>query len=178
MRSYRVEGIILKRKDFGEADRILTVFTKYQGKIKVVAKGVRKINSRRAGHVELLNKSIITIHVGKLPILTEAETISHYSILKSDLKKAGYAFYICELVDGLIAEYQENKAVYNLLELTLYELEIIKDPRPLIKRFEQEILILLGFWPREQMFLEDSDRFIEDLMERKIKTKRILPEFS
>lgn len=178
MRSYKTEGIVIKRKNFGEADRILTVFAKYQGKIKIVAKGVRKINSRRASHVELLNHSIITIHVGKLPILTEAETISHYSLLKNDLKKAGYAFYICELVDGLTAEHQENRNVFRLLEQTLYDLEIIKDPRPLIKRFEQEILILLGFWPKEQMFLEDSDSFIEDIMERKIKTKRIFPDLS
>ena len=43
MRSYRIEGIIIKRRDFGETDRILTVFTKTQGKISVIAKGVRKI---------------------------------------------------------------------------------------------------------------------------------------
>lgn len=175
MRSYRVEGIILKRKDFGETDRILTVFAKHRGKIKIVAKGVRKISSRRAPHVELLNQSILTVHEGKLPILTEAETINHFSGLKNDLKKAGYAFYICELVDGLNPLHQENRSVFSLLERTLYDLEIIQDPRPLIKRFEQEILILLGFWPRERMFLEDSDRFIEGIMEKKIKTKRIFP---
>ena len=178
MRSYKIEGIVIKRKDFGEADRILTVFARHQGKIKVVAKGVRKISSRRAPHVELLNQSIITIHDGKIPTLTEAETIRHYSQLKNDLKKAGYAFYICELVDGLTAEHQENRNVFRLLEQTLYDLEIVRDPRPLIKRFEQEILILLGFWPKEQMFLEDSDRFIEDIMEKKIKTKRIFPDLS
>lgn len=176
MRSFKTLGIIIKRKNFGEADRILTIITPYQGKIKIVAKGVRKINSRRGAHVELLNKSILTIHEGKLPILTEAETIKHYALLKSDLRKAGYAFYICELVDGLTAEHQENRNVFNLLERTLYDLEIIRDPRPLIKRFEQEILILLGFWSRERMFLEDSDSFIENIMEKKIKTKRILPD--
>ena len=43
-----------------------------------------------------------------MPILTEAETINHYSLLKNDLKKAGYAFYICELMDGLLAYHQEQ----------------------------------------------------------------------
>lgn len=175
MHAFKTEGIIIKRKNFGEADRILTVVTPHRGKIKIVAKGVRKINSRRAPHVELLNLSIITVHDGKLPILTEAETINHYPALKNNLKKAGYAFYICELLDGLLAEHQENRAVFKLLEQTLLELEIIKDPRPLIKRFEQEILILLGFFPKERMFLEDSDSFIEGIMEKKIKTKRIFP---
>ena len=45
---------------------------------------------------------------------------------------------------------KNNRAIYSLLEQTLYDLEIVKDPKPLIKKFEQEILILLGFWPREQ----------------------------
>jgi len=56
MKSYKTEGIIIKRKNFGEADRILTIFTKNKGKISIVAKGVRKINSRRAPHIELLQK--------------------------------------------------------------------------------------------------------------------------
>jgi len=173
MRSFRVEGIVIKRKDFGEGDRILTVFTKQRGKIQVIAKGVRKVSSRRSPHVELLNESIIGVYDGKLPILTEADCLNHFSLLKEDLEKAGWAFYICELVDGLLAENQENREVYNLIQRTLFELEIIQDPRPIIKRFEQEILILLGFWPKNRLFLEESEAYIEDIMEKKIKTKRI-----
>lgn len=175
MRVFKTEGIIIKRKNFGEADRILTIFTKRHGKIKIIAKGVRKITSRRSSHVELLNLCVIGVHEGKMPILTEAESLNHHSNLKNDLKKAGYGFYICELIDGMLAEQQENRAVFGLLERTLLELEIIKDPRPLIKKFEEEMLILLGFWPRDRMFLEDSDMFIEAVLERKIKTKRIFP---
>jgi|SRR3989344_1602782 len=177
MRSYKLEGIIIKRKNFSEADRILTVFSKNRGKIQVMAKGVRKITSRRAAHVELLNLSSLSLHEAKMLILTEAQTINHFSSLKNDLRKASFAFYICELVDGLNPFHQENRAVFNLLEKTLYDLEIEEDPRRRIKRFEQEMLILLGFWPRERMFLEDSDRFIEGIMEKKIKTKRIFSDF-
>lgn len=177
MRSYKTEGIIIKRKDFGEADRILTVFTKNQGKIKIVAKGVRKISSRRSSHVELLNQSILTIHDGKIPILTEAETIKHYSILKNDLKKCGFAFYICELIDGLLPEHQENRAVFNLMQDVLVRLQTEAKPRDLISKFEQDLLVSLGFWPKERLFIEDSDAFIEDIIERKIKSKRIIQLF-
>lgn len=177
MRSYKTEGIIIKRKDFGEADRILTVLTKNQGKIKVVAKGVRKISSRRASHVELLNQSILTIHDGKMPILTEAETIKHYSILKSDLEKCGFAFYICELIDGLLAEYQENRSAFNLMQDALIRLQTETKPWNLISKFEQDLLVSLGFWPKTQLFIEDSDAFIEDIIERKIKSKRIIQLF-
>lgn len=176
MRSFKTEGIIIKRKNYGEADRILTVLTKNKGKISVLAKGVRKISSRRASHIELLNLSVINCHEGRMPILTEVETISHYSSLKSDLTRAGYAFYVCELVDGLLAEHQENRAAFHLLQGVLYDLETENDPRKRIKRFEQELIILLGFWPKEQVFVEDSESFIEDIMEKKIKTKRIIPQ--
>lgn len=174
MRSYRVQGIVIKRTDFGEADRILTVFTRHQGKIKVIAKGVRKINSRRGPHIELLNNCVLTLHEGKMPILTEAETIYHYSLLKNDLRRAGFAFYICELVDGLLAEHQESRSTFDLVERVLKRLETDESPKMLIKNFEQEILVNLGFWPKTHLAIEDSDAFIEDIIERKIKTKRIL----
>ena len=174
MRSYRTEGIVIKRKDFAEADRLLTVFTRYQGKINIIAKGVRRIKSRRSPHVELLNQSILNIHESRMPILTEAQTIYHYSLLKNDLRKAGWAFYVCELLDGLLADGQENRAVYDLTQKTLLKLETTDNPKILISNYQQELLINLGFWPRKQALIEDSDAFIEDIIERKIKTKRIL----
>lgn len=174
MRAYRVEGIVIKRKDFGEADRILTVFTRHQGKIKIMAKGVRKINSRRSAHVELLNHCALTLHEGRVPILTEAETIYHYSPLKNDLRRAGFAFYICELVDSLLAEHQESRSTFDLVDTVLKRLETDENPKMLIKNFEQEILTNLGFWPKTHLAIQDSDAFIEDIIERKIKTKRIL----
>ncbi|MBI2622470.1 DNA repair protein RecO, partial [Candidatus Microgenomates bacterium] len=73
MRSYRAEGIILKRTNFGEADRFLTVFSKRHGKIKILAKGVRRITSRRGPNIELFNLATLYIHKGRhLDILTEA----------------------------------------------------------------------------------------------------------
>jgi len=174
MRSYRVEGIVIKRRDFGESDRILTVVTRHQGKIKLIAKGVRKINSRRAAHIELLNHCVLNIHDAKLPIVTEAETLKHFSELKNDLRRASYAFYICELLDGLLPEHQENMAAFHLAENTLFKLETSQDPKALISKFEQEMLINLGYWPTQQAAIQDSDQFIEEIIERKIKTKRIL----
>ena len=167
MRVFKTEGIIIKRKNYGEADRILTVFTRHHGKVKVMAKGVRKIFSRRSSHVELLNLTVLNLHIGKMLILTEAETLNHFPLLKNNLKKSGLAFYVCELVDGLTAENQENRAVFSLLSQTLSELEEREDDRLIISKFEQQILEILGFWPKDRLFLEDSDGFIEDIMERK-----------
>ncbi|MDP3973644.1 MAG: DNA repair protein RecO [Candidatus Daviesbacteria bacterium] len=145
MRGFRVEGIILKRRNFGEADRILTVFTLQRGKISVLAKGVRRITSRRAGSVELLNRSILYLHVGKgMPILTEAQSLDTYSKLKNDLTLSTYSFHIIELVDKLTAENQENRILYEHLVEVFKRLE--RNPRQiLIRAFEAKILANLGF---------------------------------
>ena len=114
------KSIVLKRKNFGEADRILTVFTTHRGKISVLAKGVRRITSRRAGNVELLNRVSIFLHQTKgMPILTEAVSLDTYPKLKGNLKLSTVAFHIIELVDKLTAENQENRSLYTeLVEVT------------------------------------------------------------
>lgn len=145
MFSFKTEGIILKRRNFGEADRILTIFSLKKGKISVLAKGVRRITSRRAGNVELLNRTVIYLHQGQgLPILTEAESLDTFSKLKGDLTLSTYAYHIIELVDKLTAENQENRVLYEYLVEVLKRLE--RRPRQiLIRAFETKILSNLGF---------------------------------
>ena len=145
MRGFKTEGIVLKRRNFGEADRILTVFTKQRGKISVLAKGVRRITSRRAGNVELLNRVSIFLHQTKgMPILTEAESLETYSTIKQDLKLSSVAFHILELVDKLTAENQESPKLYQDLVEVLKRLE--SSPRQIfIRAFEVKILSLMGF---------------------------------
>ncbi|MBI2019899.1 DNA repair protein RecO [Candidatus Daviesbacteria bacterium] len=145
MRAFKTEGIILKRRNFGEADRILTVFTPFKGKISVLAKGVRRITSRRGGNIELLNKVIIYLHQTKgMPILTEAKALETYPKLKQDLTLSTYAFHILELVDKMTAENQENRVLYTHLVEVLSRLE--KEPRQiLIRAFEAKALSNLGF---------------------------------
>lgn len=178
MRLQKTEAIIIKRKNFSEADRIITVFTKTQGKISVKASGVRRVKSRRGPHVELLNWTMLSLYNGhKFPILTEAETIEPFSYIKDDLKKTGTAFYICELVDGLCPENQENRPVFNLILQTLQNLRS-KDHSSEVENFEITLLRLLGFWPHDKKLDEKSHKFvIESILERRLKTARILPLF-
>lgn len=181
MRSIKAEGIVIKRRNYREADRILTIFTKSNGKIKVIAKGVRRITSRRSPHVELLNYSVFNLHKTTygMPILTEVESLKDFSTLKKDLKKIGRAYHICELIDGLCAENQENEEIFTLLKLALET--ISKDDRhDLISyRFELKLLKLLGFSNDDKVLgEEDMQNFIESILERKLKTKQMLSKFS
>lgn len=158
MQGIKVEGIILKRRNLGEADRILTVFTHQKGKISVLAKGVRRITSRRSGNVELLNRVLMFLHQGKnLFILTEATSLDTFQKLKENLTLSTMAFHIIELVDKLTAENQENMILYEDLATLLQKLA--KHPRQiLVRAFEIKILSKLGFADfQEDMALQFKD---------------------
>lgn len=175
MRAFKTEGIVIKRKNVGEGDRILTVFSKNRGKIQMRAKGVRKISSRRAGHIELLNYCVFSLHQGKsMPILTEVEAREDFYDLKKDLKKISLAYHICELVDGLCAENQENYEIFLLLGRTLRKISIQNNLKDVIRNFELELLRLLGFYSRLERIELNTHEFIENILERKLKSKQVI----
>lgn len=179
MRSYKTEGIVLKRKNIGEADRILTVFTQKYGKIQVKAPGVRRIISRRSAHIELLNYSTLTLYRSShlhMPIVIEAQTLENYALIKDDLKKIGLAFYICELVYNFCPENQENYKIFYLVKNTLLSLENSSNTSFVVDNFEKELLELLGFTPKSYQ-LENRQIFMENILEKRLRTKDLLHYF-
>lgn len=173
MRTFRAEGIVIKRQNFGEADRIVTLFTKRFGKVRILAKGVRRIQSRRGPNVELFNRAVFFVHKGRtFDVLTEVQLQYTFPRIRENLELIGLAYYVCELVDGLCAEHQPHPNVYDLLIEALTELD-----RGMIQRFEVGILSELGFLPRDKV-VPDTTSFIENILERKLKSKRILPSLS
>jgi recombinational DNA repair protein (RecF pathway) len=144
MSSLTIEGIILKRINFGEADRVLTVLTKNLGKISDIARGVRKITSRRAGNVELLNIVKLGLFKGKGYTLTEAESIETFPKIKSNLAVSTAAFHILELANRFLPENQPNFRSYDLIIETFKKIE--ENPRQIfVRAFEVKFLTLLGF---------------------------------
>ncbi len=115
-RSYSTEGIILKHTDLGEADRILTLFTPHKGKVRVVAKGVRRPISKKTGHLELLCRSQLHVALGRnLDIVTQAQSIENFSHLRTDLWHMTCGFYLAELIERFIEDDTVHLDVYNLL---------------------------------------------------------------
>jgi DNA repair protein RecO (recombination protein O) len=180
MRSFRAEGIVIKRSNYSEADRIVTIFTKKNGKIKVKAAGVRRITSRRSPHIEPLNYCIFGLYQGRNMLsLTEVESKESFPLLKKDLKRIGLAYHVCELIDGLCAENQENQDVFMLLGRTLRKLSKEENLPQIIYEFELELLRLLGFHkPVESTVKINTQELIENILERRLKTKQILPQLS
>ncbi len=188
MRSYKTEAIIIKRRNFGEADRVLTVLTRTYGKIQVRAPGVRKITSRRSSHIELLNLTLFTLYRNShasFPTVTEAQAQEEFLSIKKTLQKIGFAYYICELIDTLCAERVEDRKIFFLVRDTLFKLNnySLDNNRTMqqwnnevIDDFEDELLVALGFLPRYHK-VYDKRIFIESILEKKLRTKRLLPLF-
>jgi hypothetical protein len=121
--SFRAEALVLRHSDWGEADRLLTLFTRELGKVRAIAKGVRKIRSRKAGHLEPFTRVSLQLARGRdLLIVTQAETVDAYLPLGESLVLTGYASYVIELLDRFTYEEGENRALYSLLTDTLARL--------------------------------------------------------
>jgi DNA repair protein RecO (recombination protein O) len=115
-RLYRTQAVVLKHIDLGEADRLVTVFTPHLGKLRLVAKGVRKPTSRKAGHLESFVRTSLLIARGRnLDIITQAEMVEPYWELRRDLRRMSHAYYVGEVVDHFGEEQAENTALYELL---------------------------------------------------------------
>ncbi len=148
-RSIRVEGVILRHSDFGEADRLLTIFTREAGKLRAIAKGVRKARSRKAGHVEPFTRTSLQLARGRdLFILTQAEAVDGFATLREDLVLLGYASYIIELLDRSTTDEVENRSLYNLLIRTLSRLNRGDDPNLVTRYYELRLLDYVGFRPQ------------------------------
>src|SRR3990170_1939622 len=97
-RTYQTEAIIIRKTKLGEADRILTLYTPYLGKIRAVAKGVRRPRSKMSGHLELLTHSQVSLARGRnLDTITGCQTINSFLPLKSHLWLTACALYVAEL---------------------------------------------------------------------------------
>ena len=144
--SYKAEAIVLKRTNLGEADRLVTVFSKHRGKLTLLAKGIRRLTSRKKGHLELFCRVKLQVANGKnLDIITEAETINNFSNLRRSLNRVRIAYLLLELVDKLTAENQEHEEVYVLLCDFLSQLNGDAASNSLIVDFEARLLTFLGF---------------------------------
>ena len=147
-RIYKTQGVVLKQMPLGEADRILTFLTPDTGKLRAVARGVRRTKSRMGGHLEPLTQVSLSVALGRgLDTVSEAETIHSFRGLKEDLKSVSRAVYLAELVDGFSVEQSPNPVMYRLLLEALGRLRDAESPSALVRYFEVQILKISGFGP-------------------------------
>lgn len=175
---FKAEGIVLSRKNTGEADKIVTVFSKEHGKLRLVAKGIRKVSSRRAPHLEVFTQCQLVIHTGgPIDSITEVTPIHTYEHIRADLQRITLAYFYCELVSVLLAEKQEHADIYVLLLDALNQLNArpANEQRAESREFTLELLWRLGFLPRTKKLAGAKlQAFIESITERHLKTPKLV----
>ncbi|GAB4547619.1 MAG: DNA repair protein RecO [Anaerolineales bacterium] len=134
----------------GEADRLLTLYTRERGKLRVIAKGARKISSRKGGHLEPFTYVSLQLAQGRdLMIVTQAETVNPFLGIGATLIKTGYAAYALELLDRLMYEDARADApTFNLLVETLSRIEKEADAWTAVRYYEMRLLDHAGFRPQ------------------------------
>ncbi len=171
-KTFRVEAIILKRHNFREADRFLTVFTQDQGKLDLLAKGVRKLSSRKRPALEIGNHAkLFCISTKSTSLVTQVELLHSFPHAKSSLTRITQIYQILEIIDLLTVEASPNPKVFRLLVHLLSDLNTAGIKRDHMLLTIKQVLIDLGFGLPHSNSETALQSHLESITERKLRTK-------
>jgi DNA repair protein RecO (recombination protein O) len=148
MATYKTKGIVVGRHNLGEADRIMVILTPEHGVVRAVARGVRRIKSRMAGHLELFCESELMLAEGRnLDVVTSARLLWHGD-LTADYSRLQTAYLVAEMISRLSGEEQAHPGMYELVQATLQRLADGADAGPALELwFKLRLLDVLGHRP-------------------------------
>jgi DNA repair protein RecO (recombination protein O) len=156
-RVYKTEAIVLRTMDLGEADRVLTVLTPRLGKLRVIAKGVRRPRSRIGGGLQPFSDVQLVLAVGRtFDVVTSSSLEDPHLGLRNDLHSTAAAWYVVELADRFCEGAADSHEAFRLLAQALSALDAGPNvPREVIARwFELALLDAMGFRPELGQCLE------------------------
>ena len=144
---YREAGVVLRTYRLGEADRIVVFLTEGRGKVRAVAKGVRKTKSKFGSRLEPISHVALQLYEGReLDTVTQAETLDHFRPIREDLERVSRATALLEVADQVAQEGEANAALYRMLVGALRSLAAHSSPL-LVAGFYWKLLSLEGFHP-------------------------------
>src|SRR4051812_19610176 len=147
MALYRDEAVVIRTYKLGEADRIIVLFTKGRGKVRAVAKGVRKTSSRFGARLEPASHVALQLYEGReLDTITQAELLGNLRELREDLERITHSASILEAVDQITQEREPNQKLYTMLVGALRTLASHDHPL-IVPSFFWKLLALEGFRP-------------------------------
>lgn len=170
----KTEAIVLKKKELLNADFLFTLFTDCLGKINAVAKGVRKITSKRLSHLQTGNLINILIRKNKdFFYIEETNLISGFSMIKKNQKKIQALYYYFFIIEKLLPENQKEEEVYRQFKLFLVTLaKEEKNIRQLLENYLNILMKQLGYLKEDQS-LNKITSLVEDLINEKIPSFHI-----
>lgn len=138
-------ALILRGQNYKEADQLLTVYTSAEGKMTVLAKGVKKNTSKLRGGLQLFSQTDLTMVMGKtFPVVINAECISAFTPIRQGFDRMSYAGYVMDLLDKLITEKEANQGLFLLILQGMNLLAYI-DPWVATRAIEMRLLTHLGY---------------------------------
>jgi DNA repair protein RecO (recombination protein O) len=150
-RLYKSEALVLRGLDLGEADRVLTILTPHLGKLRIIAKGVRRPRSRLGGGLEPLGHVDLVLAVGRtFDVVTQVQLVDPHLGLRSDLHATAAGWYLAELADRFCEERAESAAAFELLGAGLTALDVAPTPaarEAIARAFELRLLDAMGYRP-------------------------------
>ena len=175
--AFSATGIILRRINIGESDRVLTVLTKQYGKIRVIAKGTRKITSRRAPYLDLFNEVQLSLHKAKTwDIVTEVSGIHMRRDTYVTLTHMKAAYLVAESIDKLLPDSESQPALYLYVSTFFTRLETCAEEHvgKEVLTFLNGLLVMLGYMSYEHVSdtISASIGRIETITERKIRSTK------
>jgi DNA repair protein RecO (recombination protein O) len=160
-RRYTTDAIVLSRFDLGEADRVLTLITPAAGKLKAIAKGIRRPTSRLGGSLEPFAELTVAMARGRtFAVVTEVRVGHAWLKLRDDLESAATAWYLAELADRSLEERHAAEPLYALLRRAYELLDAGMAPGRVARWFEMHLLDELGVRPEVDRCVE-CDRVLE-----------------
>ncbi len=139
----------------------------------MIAKGIRKLTSRKRGHLEIFSYIRFQAVEGHgIGILTEVETINSFESFKKDLKKVSLAYFFCEVIGKITHEHERNDGIFELILNYLEKLQFEDRLKSLRMNFILDLLVIAGFWPKEKK-LVNPDEKLEEVIERSINSIRV-----
>jgi len=152
MPTYQADAIVLRRLDYGEADRILTLLTREYGKLAAIAKGARKSKGGMGSSLDLFGRSRMLLARGRsLDVVTQVERRGSVRHIAGDLERTAYACLVAEVVDKVLEDRHAMDDVFQLVVSTLEQLNAPdRSARADAAWFLMRILDLLGYQPQLQ----------------------------
>lgn len=162
---FRTDGLIIKEKNIGEQDKLVSVLTKSHGVIRAFAKGAKNIKSQKCAPTSLLSYSALTVYKGRDSyVIGEARSIKIFSKLRSDVRKMCLAQYFCELALTVCPREAPAEKQLSLLLNSLYLISEGKRDERLVKAcLEMRLAALAGYMP-DLLMCRSCGEYSSDVM--------------
>lgn len=188
MKFFDCKGLVINKKDFGEADRYITIFTENFGKMDILVKGIRKSKKREQSSADILTLSKFTFYKkGENFVLSNLVTLDSYSEIKENIDNLGIALYIIAILNGILVENNRKKELFALTEKSLNFLKNSTDERKnyiLIAFYLNKVIKDegLGFFNGEGLYFSfEKNKFLNEEEEYSFKVtkeeKEIIEKF-